>query len=69
MSRACAVLCVKPKYQNQMEPLVTSWNYPKMKAGDWQAPFFTIGIHDHSTQFSVLDAIKFYNEVGGLVSN
>lgn len=67
VSRACAILCVNPKHQSQIEPLVTSWNYAKRKAGDWQAPFFTLGTHDHSSQFSVLEAIKFYNEVGGLV--
>lgn len=50
-----------------MEPLVTSWYNPMRKRGDWQAPFHFFCTRDFTSQFSVLEAIRFYKSLGGLV--
>ena len=65
--RSCAILCVQLENQRKIEPLVTAWNYPSGVSGDWQAPFFMLGTRNWSTQLSVLDAIAFYEQNGGLV--
>ena len=67
VSRTCAILCVHPKHQGAIEPLVTSWYHPMRKQGDWQAPFHFFGTHEFTSQFTVFEAIQFYKSLGGLV--
>lgn len=58
--RSAAVLCVKPAYQMQIEPLVTSWAYPaRVREHDFQAPFFVLGTRDVTAQVASLEAACF----------
>ena len=62
--RGCAILWVSPKFHDVVVPQVVSWLHDKTL----QDRFFQQGTVDHTPYTSAGIAIKFYNEVGGMVS-
>ena len=62
--RGCAILWVSPKFHDIIVPLVVSWMHDR----SLQDRFYSQGTIDHSAYISAGAAIKFYSEVGGMVS-
>ena len=61
--RGCAILWVKPKFHDIVDPLLVSWLHDQ----GLQDRFFQQGTLDYTSYTSVPAAIQFYQEIGGLV--
>ena len=61
--RGCAILWIAKEHHNWCTPLVTSHMYKK----GVQLEYFMQGTRDNIPFFLVPDALKFYNEIGGMV--
>ena len=62
--RGCAILWVSPKFSDIIVPPVVSWNHDK----SLQDRFYQQGTIDHTSYTSAVTALKFYQEIGGMVS-
>ena len=61
--RGCGFLWVPPRYHDVIKPLVVSW----LHDGSFQDKFFMQATLDYTSYITAETAIKFYNEIGGLV--
>ena len=61
--RGCAILWISPKFHDIILPQVVSWNHDK----SLQDRFFSQGTMDHTSYIASETAIKFYNDIGGMV--
>ncbi|XP_033729509.1 hercynylcysteine sulfoxide lyase-like [Pecten maximus] len=62
--RGCALLYVKKEHQSWVRPLVTSWYYLK----EFTMEFFMQGTRDDCAYIAVPDALKFYEDLGGMAA-
>lgn len=62
--RGCAILWVSPKFSDIIVPQVVSWCHDKRL----QDRFFQQGTIDHTPYTLAAAALKFYHEIGGMVS-
>lgn len=62
--RGCAILWVSPKFNDIIVPQVVSFCHDK----SLQDRFFLQGTIDHTPYTSAATALKFYQEIGGMVS-
>ena len=62
--RGCALLRVAQRFQESTRPVVTSHCYNQKP---WQMDFFYQATRDSTTYMVVKDAVKFYEDLGGLV--
>ncbi|XP_060069759.1 uncharacterized protein LOC132549804 isoform X2 [Ylistrum balloti] len=60
--RGCALLYIKKDHQTWVSPLVTSTNYSK----SLDLQFFMQGTRDDCPYFCLPEALKFYNDIGGM---
>ena len=60
---SAAILWVHPKYQDVINPLVVSFD----QDGDFQDKFYEQGTTDHTPYLVVDAALRFYQELGGMV--
>ena len=63
--RGCAILYVKKNHHDWVKPLVTSFGYNT----GFQDGFRYKGTSDDTPYCTVPEVIKFYNAIGGYVSN
>ena len=61
--RGCAFLWVHPNYHDVIEPTVVSW----LHEGSFQDKFFMQATLDYTPYVTAQAAIKFYEDIGGLV--
>ncbi|XP_060085061.1 uncharacterized protein LOC132564424 [Ylistrum balloti] len=62
--RGCALLYVRREHHAWIRPLVTSWYYLK----EFTMEFFMQGTRDDCAYVTVTDALKFYEDLGGMTA-